>query len=90
MTNPNEPIRVPSSVGPAGAGGTLNDGRGIITRDSKLGLLTAALVTAGGQVVVEWLGELDFSNAPRLVASVAPIVVGLASGWITAKMARRR
>ncbi len=81
MTNPNEPIRVPSS--------TSGDGRGIITRDSKAGLLVAALVTAGGQAVVEWLGELDFSNAPRLVASVAPILVGLASGWITAKVSPR-
>lgn len=85
MTTPNDPIRVPSTVG-----GTLNDGRGVITRDSKLGLLVAALVTAGGQAVVEWLAELDFSNAPRFVASVAPIAIGLASGWITAKVSRRR
>ena len=66
------------------------DGKGIIYRDSKFGLLVATLVTAVGQTVVEWLGELDFSNAPRFVASVAPILVGLASGWITAKMAKRR
>jgi hypothetical protein len=63
-------------------GGT---GVGTITRDAKIGQLTNAVVTAAGLAVVEWLGSLDFSSAPRVIATLAPPVVGLAVGWITTR-----
>lgn len=65
------------------------NGAGVIFRDSRLGQLTAALVTAGGLAVVEWLGDLDFSTFPKAIATLGPVAAGLAAGWITARQARR-
>lgn len=66
-----------------------SDGRGVLAHDAKVGNLVNAVVTAAGLAVVSWLGELDFSSAPRAIATLAPPVVGLASGWITSKFLPR-
>jgi uncharacterized membrane protein YeaQ/YmgE (transglycosylase-associated protein family) len=79
MTYEAEPTRAKSST----------DGRGFIGKDSKLGLLVFTVITVVGQAVVEWLGELDFSTAPRVIASLAPVAIGLVSGWITTKISPR-
>lgn len=58
-------------------------GSGSITRDAKIGHLVNAIVTAVGLAVVSWAGDLDFSTAPKIVSTLAPVVVGLGTGWIT-------
>lgn len=73
------PIRATSST----------DGRGFIGKDSKIGLLVFTVITVVGQAVVEWLGDLDFSTAPRVIATLAPVAIGLISGWISTKIAPR-
>lgn len=75
----SEPIRAKSST----------DGRGIIGKDGKAGQVVNAVVTAAGLGLVEALGELDFSTAPRALAALAPVVIGLISGWITNKLMPR-
>lgn len=67
-----------------------SDGKGTITKDAKAGQLVTAVTTAVGLAVVEWLGSLDFSDAPSVIATLAPPVVGLAVGWITTKFLPRR
>ena len=79
MTENNEPIRVQSST----------NGRGVIGFDGKAGQIVNAVVTATGLAVVEALGDIDFSSAPRVIATLAPVVVGLLTGWITNKMLPR-
>lgn len=68
---------------------THTDGKNSVTRDAKLGHLTNGVVTAVGLAVVSWLGDLDFSTFPTAIATLAPVAVGLASGWITNYLARR-
>lgn len=75
----NDPIRAKSST----------DGRGFIGKDGKAGQVVNAVVTAAGLGLVEALGDLDFSTAPRAIAALAPVVVGLISGWITNKILPR-
>jgi len=58
-------------------------GAGSITRDAKVGHVVGAVVTAAGLAVVDYLGRLDFSEMPTFIATLAPVAVGLASGWIT-------
>jgi hypothetical protein len=70
--------------------GTAPDaGAGVITRDAKAGQLVNGVVTAVGLAVVSWLGDLDFSNFPTAVATLAPPAVGLIVGWITTKVLPR-
>lgn len=66
-----------------------HDGAGVITRDAKIGQLVNAVVTGIGLAVVGWLGGLDFTEAPKAIATLAPVVIGLASGWITTKFLPR-
>ncbi len=62
---------------------TNDTGAQSITRDAKIGHVVGAVVTATGLAVVDYLGRLDFSTAPTFIATLAPVAVGLASGWIT-------
>ena len=64
-------------------------GAGVITRDAKIGQLVNAVVTAAGLAVVGWLGNLDFSTAPNVIATLAPPAVGLITGWLTTKFLPR-
>jgi hypothetical protein len=61
------------------------DGRGVITRDSKIGHVTNAVVTAAGLALADALTKLDFSTFPHAVAVLAPPAVGLVVGWLTTK-----
>ena len=61
------------------------DGRGVITRDSKIGHVVNTVVTAAGLALADALTKLDFSTFPHTVAVLAPPVVGLVVGWITTK-----
>lgn len=71
-------------------GGTVRSGgRGVLSHDSKVGNLVNAVVTAGGLAVVSWLGDLDFSTAPKAIATLAPPVIGLVVGLITSKVLPR-
>lgn len=65
------------------------DGKGVVGFDAKVGLFVNGLVTAAGLALVEFLGTLDFSTLPAFVATLAPVVVGMAANWITTRFLPR-
>ena len=65
------------------------DGRGVITKDSKVGHIVGTVVTAAGLAVADALTRLDFSTFPHVVAVLAPVACGLAAGWLTTKLTPR-
>jgi len=65
--------------------GSNTDGSNSIAKESKAGLVTAFIVTAGLQVLAQGLGSLDTSKwqgwwVPLVTAGIG-VVTGLAAAW---------
>jgi membrane protease YdiL (CAAX protease family) len=76
MTNPD-----PKTAGPN------NDGSQSLARESKFGVLGAAVASAALFAVADWLGKLDVTPLPdwmeNTAAAALAAVAGLAIAWAT-------
>lgn len=66
------------------------DGSYSLSRSSRLGLITTAVLVAAAQGAIAWLGTLDLSTLPGYAVAVVTVAVSTAVGALTAYVAKNR
>jgi hypothetical protein len=75
---------------PAKTAGPNHDGSRSLASESKVGILTTLVLTAGAQGAIGLLGDLDLSTLPGWSVAAATAVVAAGIGLLTAYVKKNR